>query len=149
VERAGSEREAAATDAGGDLVTDGGQDLDPLGQLYVPIAQVLPGTLWAAGSWLNCTALTQRARPATRLGVALALIAVGSAGPVLLVLDLAGLAPGLTLWGLAALGMGLAGTVIALQGAGTDGPTFAVLMALGGAMAVVGALAARRISPAG
>ena len=43
---------------------------------------------------------------------------------------------------------GLAGTVIALQGAGTDGPTFAALMALGGAVAVVGALAARRISPA-
>jgi hypothetical protein len=43
------------------------------------------------------------ARPAaTRVGVALALIAVSSAGLVLLALDLTGLAPGLTLWALAA-----------------------------------------------
>lgn len=42
---------------------------------------------------------------------------------------------------------GLAGTVIAMQGAGTDGPTFAALMGVGGAVAILGAVAARRVSP--
>ena len=42
---------------------------------------------------------------------------------------------------------GLGGTVIALQGAATGGPTFAALMAVGGGVAIVGALGAPRISP--
>lgn len=42
---------------------------------------------------------------------------------------------------------GLGGTVIALQGAWTDGPTFAALMALGGIVALVGAVATGRVSP--
>jgi MFS family permease len=74
------------------------------------------GCLWAAGSFLNSTNRVQAdvSAPA-RAAIGAGLIAVGSSGPVLLSLDVIGLAPGMLAWAVAALGMGIVSPTLSTQ----------------------------------
>ena len=73
------------------------------------------GVFWAAGSWLNGTGRAQRLAAAVRLRLGGALIAVGALGPVLLALDVVGIAAGMAGWSLGALGMGIVSPTITTE----------------------------------
>lgn len=74
------------------------------------------GVLWAVGSWLNSTAWVQgRTSAAARIRAGGLLIAVGSVGPVLLALDVVGVAAGMVGWAAAATGMGILSPVLSTE----------------------------------
>jgi hypothetical protein len=72
------------------------------------ISLSVTGTMWAAGSWASSTDAAQRRLTATaRVRLGALLIALGAAGPVLIALDVVGLAAGMLGWAAAAAGMGI------------------------------------------
>jgi MFS family permease len=79
------------------------------------ISLSVTGVFWAAGSWLNGTGRAQRMPAAGRLRLGGALIALGALGPVLIALDVVGLALGMAGWSLAGLGMGIVSPTITTE----------------------------------
>jgi MFS family permease len=74
------------------------------------------GTMWAAGSWWSSSdAVQRRTGAATRVRAGAVLIAVGSAGPVLIALDVVGVLTGMAGWALAAAGMGIASPTLSTE----------------------------------
>lgn len=74
------------------------------------------GTMWAAGSWLSSSdAAQRRVGAATRVRAGALLIAGGSAGPVLIALDVVGIVAGMVGWALAAAGMGIVSPTLSTE----------------------------------
>ena len=74
------------------------------------------GTMWAAGSWLSSSdAVQARWTAAARVRTGALLIAAGSAGPVLIALDVVGIVPGMVGWALAAAGMGIVSPTLSTE----------------------------------
>lgn len=79
------------------------------------ISLSVTGVFWAVGSWVNGTARAQLVPAASRLRLGGALIALGALGPVLISLDVVGLATGMAGWSLAGLGMGIVSPTITTE----------------------------------
>lgn len=85
------------------LVTLRGYSLSHAG-----VVMTLTAALWAFGSWLNARDRLQAIAPATRLRVALILMALGVAGTATFTLAAAPGVIGMVSWSIASLGIGLA-----------------------------------------
>jgi MFS family permease len=79
------------------------------------ISLSVTGVFWAAGSWVNGTGRAQRVPAAARVRLGGGLIAAGALGPVLISLDVVGLAAGMAGWSLAGLGMGIVSPTITTE----------------------------------
>lgn len=79
------------------------------------ISLSVTGVFWAAGSWVNGSGRAQRMRATARMRLGGALIALGALGPVLISLDVVGLAAGMAGWALAGLGMGIVSPTITTE----------------------------------
>lgn len=80
------------------------------------ISLAITGVLWAAGSTLVSTEpVRRRTSTVQRLRIGLLLMSVGAVGPLLLALDVVGLAPAMLGWCVSALGMGVANNTLAVR----------------------------------
>lgn len=80
------------------------------------VSLTVTGAMWAAGSWWSSRdAVQQRLDAVTRVRTGTLLIAAGSVGPVLIALDLVGIAAGMVGWALAAAGMGIVSPTLSTE----------------------------------